>query len=128
MHGVYAKLRTSNSPRLKRTPPLTETLSLFSRRLVGVFSLPAFVLALVRRLCIYAAAPLGETLHENYQVSCNTYLFCFEEILGKYILLQFVITRLYSLESVYSALCMFVRVGAEGGEAGYVQGLTHRDN
>ena len=93
MHGVYAKMRTSNSPHLKRTPPLTETLSLFSRRLVGVFSLPAFVLALGRRLCIYAAAPLGETLHENYQVSCNTLsILCFEEILEKYIMLQFVIT------------------------------------
>jgi hypothetical protein len=40
---------------------LAEELSAYSRRLVGVFSPPAFVLALGRRFCIYATAPLQDT-------------------------------------------------------------------
>jgi hypothetical protein len=28
-----------------------------------------------RRFCIYATAPLGETLHKNYQATCDTFLY-----------------------------------------------------
>jgi hypothetical protein len=59
----------------------------------------------LRSFCIYAAAPLGETLHKNYQVACNTFLWC---VLRKFwggVSCLFGITSVFFLESIY-ALCM----------------------
>ncbi len=62
------------------------------------------IVGVVSRLFIYAAAPLGETLHKNYQASCDTFLYC---VLRKFwggVSCLCLVLLVYFLEGVYLGL------------------------
>lgn len=55
---------------------------------------------------------MGETLHKNYQAICDTFLYC---VLRKFwggVSCLCLVLLVYFLESIFLALCMFMRRGA----------------
>jgi hypothetical protein len=69
----------------------------------------------LRSFRIHAAAPLGETLHKNFQAPCNTFLYCvLRKFWGGASCLCLVLL-VYFLESIY-VLCMLCASALEAAK------------
>ncbi len=97
---------------LRGIPPLVEGLFCLLPTACGRIFSAGLYFSARRHFCIYAVVLLGETLHKNYQVACDTFLYCVLRKFWEGVSCLCLVLLVYFLESIYLALCMFVRRGA----------------